>query len=348
MTTPAGWYDDGSGRQRWWDGSGWTQHTVESAPPAPQAESAPVPDSSAPVQAAPEQNALSSAPSEQPFVAPHVWQAPSPAADAGVDAYPRADGPSAMPQNPYPWSGQPGAHPSHTAPAQAKNRVSILGIIGLAVVVVGVVLSCIPVISVIGWVLLGAGFVASLVSLFLPGMKWPGITGLALGVVGSVLAIGVGLLSLGMTGLASPTPSPSATAEESEDPSADGGLPEGTETVPIGDLEVGHCLPLIEWDEEIYELPIVPCDQPHTDEVYLIFDAPDGEFPGDDELQRLATEKCDAGFATFVGVPYEESELDNYWFVPTEGSWNRWNDRAIQCIAVSYEEITGTLEGAAR
>ena len=23
MSVPAGWYDDGSGRQRWWDGSAW-------------------------------------------------------------------------------------------------------------------------------------------------------------------------------------------------------------------------------------------------------------------------------------------------------------------------------------
>lgn len=26
MSTPAGWYDDGQGQVRWWDGSTWTEH----------------------------------------------------------------------------------------------------------------------------------------------------------------------------------------------------------------------------------------------------------------------------------------------------------------------------------
>lgn len=34
MATAAGWYDDGSGRQRWWDGSQWTDQ-FQSAAPAP-------------------------------------------------------------------------------------------------------------------------------------------------------------------------------------------------------------------------------------------------------------------------------------------------------------------------
>lgn len=45
MSTPAGWYDDGSGRQRWWDGTQWTDHFApaqpEATPEAPAAASTP-------------------------------------------------------------------------------------------------------------------------------------------------------------------------------------------------------------------------------------------------------------------------------------------------------------------
>ncbi len=38
MSIPAGWYDDGSGAQRWWDGTGWTEHIADPTPPTPAYE----------------------------------------------------------------------------------------------------------------------------------------------------------------------------------------------------------------------------------------------------------------------------------------------------------------------
>jgi hypothetical protein len=34
-SVPAGWYDDGSGRQRYWDGSAWTDHYLDAQSPTP-------------------------------------------------------------------------------------------------------------------------------------------------------------------------------------------------------------------------------------------------------------------------------------------------------------------------
>ncbi len=35
MSMSAGWYDDGSGRQRWWDGAQWTDQYAEPQPGQP-------------------------------------------------------------------------------------------------------------------------------------------------------------------------------------------------------------------------------------------------------------------------------------------------------------------------
>ena len=42
MSAAPGWYDDGSGRQRWWDGQQWTEHYAPPPPPrsAPTAPAA--------------------------------------------------------------------------------------------------------------------------------------------------------------------------------------------------------------------------------------------------------------------------------------------------------------------
>ncbi|WP_062208150.1 DUF2510 domain-containing protein [Demequina oxidasica] len=105
--TPANWYDDGSGRLRYWDGQAWTEHFADTyVPPAPAAPPA--------GQAPPAQQAQ------------HYQQAPyshqDPQASQGFGpAQPSA---AAAPQGyaPQSWADAPGTQEQYS-PAYAEGRV---------------------------------------------------------------------------------------------------------------------------------------------------------------------------------------------------------------------------------
>lgn len=180
MTTPAGWYDDGSGRQRWWDGQQWTEHfaPAASAPAAPAAET-------------PSADSVDGQ-HVTPFAAP--GSAESAMAASGASPYVSADVPPAGSGYPGATAGYPaGAAPAYQPGVQpngagAPSRpVSTLGIIGLCAAALGTTLACIPFTAPFAWILLVAGFVVSIISLFRSGAKWPGIVGLSLSVLGSII-----------------------------------------------------------------------------------------------------------------------------------------------------------------
>lgn len=84
-----------------------------------------------------------------------------------------------QPQNWY-HSGFPG-HPEQ----EPRN---IVGIIGLSLAIAGFVFACIPFLFIVGWVLLSAGFVLSIIGLVLTGKtKGTAIAGLITSVVGGIV-----------------------------------------------------------------------------------------------------------------------------------------------------------------
>ncbi|MFJ2553176.1 DUF2510 domain-containing protein [Microbacterium sp. NPDC087591] len=330
MTTPAGWYDDGSGNRRWWDGDQWTEHVVV-APHPPAATAAEVEVTPEPV----------TPPFAAPFELPSATPAHASSPGSSPGAYPGA----------YVGGAYPDAHPAFSPQQTPPRQMSVLGLIGLVAAVVGVVLACIPPLALIGWVVLGLAFIACIVSLFLPQAKWPGITGIGVSVLGAIVAGSIALVTLGINSIAEAGETgswPGDRAPSEDSASGDPADIEGAEMVPFDELAVGDCLPFVDYtgDDPIFELPVVPCDLPHTDEVYFIYQLDDGEFPGDDTLFEGAWDGCVAQFESFTGIAYEDSVLDFYSYQPTEYSWTRANDRTVQCIIFSYEDVTGTLRNA--
>lgn len=267
---PAAWYDDGSGRLRYWDGENWTEHFA----PLPETTAAPDETAAAEPTAAPEpalddptvgaeipygsaaygedagEQPTAAYPTEvlvapvepvapvnpafaAPAPAPYGAPAPAPAYSAPQQAYGApAQAYGAPPQQPY---GAPGAYaapgqPAYAAPGQPAygapgqpaygasaaygaapygapayapvepKKLNVLGIVALGIAVLGLIGVCIPFVTIVGLVLLVVAFVLSIVSLFLKGQKWPGFVGIAVSVVGAIIA-GVVLLITLLTGL---------------------------------------------------------------------------------------------------------------------------------------------------
>lgn len=286
MTTPAGWYDDGSGRQRWWDGEQWTEHFAPEAPapeattppeqPTAQAVEEPLPvvpteaevdetiavaeedEPLAQADAAAEEPAADAAPETPSYAAPQAPASAAPDAPAYVaPAYVAPEAPAhvapeaptyappgypttapgtapaygAAPTGAYPGStpygGTPAGYaPYPGAPVAGPRPMSVLGLVGLGLAVLGTILVCFLLTAVFGWILLFAGLVVSIVSLFLKGKKWPGITGIGVsvlgGIVGGIMAIvfftlGIAQVAIDSAESYSPPPVPSIGTDGGED-----------------------------------------------------------------------------------------------------------------------------------
>lgn len=111
-------------------------------------------------------------------------------------------------------------------------------------------------------------------------------------------------------------------------------------------LRVGDCFDDQD-DESPDGFPVVPCDQPHDNEVFFAFVVPGDDFPGQDALADQAAARCgDQPFTQYVGEPVEATALRVFYVLPSRETWERFDDRTIICAL--YDEGRAPLEGSVR
>lgn len=144
------------------------------------------------------------------------------------------------------------------------------------------------------------------------------------------------------------TPAEDDTPAEDETPAEEeSDAPDG-ETQDVFDVGLGDCISNFNAEEQVSELTVIPCEEEHDQEVFGVFEVPDGDFPGSEAFEAQVTTDCVAEFANFVGLDYNESALDIQWLEPTEESWAQ-GDRELVCTVLDPAgPVTGTLEGANR
>ena len=157
------------------------------------------------------------------------------------------------------------------------------------------------------------------------------------------------------------SPEPTASTPASVAPSQSVGAPSASpagsaaasagagEATSMFDLEVGDCFS--EPDAEASTVMLVDCAETHIYEAYFVFDHEAGgqePYPGDDEMQTYADERCEPPFLEYVGT--DDYQASIYWITsitPSEETWGG-GDREIVCslrVGEDGEPTTGSAEG---
>ena len=119
----------------------------------------------------------------------------------------------------------------------------------------------------------------------------------------------------------------------------------------VPELQTGDCFNDPEPDQldAIDEVEVLPCDQPHDNEIFYSFTLAEGAMPAQDEIFDLSASQCLPAFDAFVGIEFELSEMDVFPLTPTVEQWDAGH-RTIHCVLFNLDlsELVGSARGAAR
>jgi len=118
--------------------------------------------------------------------------------------------------------------------------------------------------------------------------------------------------------------------------------------VSVHELFVGDCINGVngtEQDTTVYDLPVVPCNEPHEGEVYSIHELPESSWPGQRAVEDEADRYCSERFETYASDWANADSLHMTFVYPVLRSWQQ-GDRRVMCIAYHpTTKLTGSLRG---
>ena len=98
---------------------------------------------------------------------------------------------------------------------------------------------------------------------------------------------------------------------------------------------------------ELY-ITVVDCRATHDEEVTLRgLLTGTRKWPGDAAVDAAAEAKCHAAFASYVGVPFEQSRLENDFYTTDRTGWSAGDHRLI-CLVYDPDDssLTRSLRGS--
>jgi hypothetical protein len=106
-------------------------------------------------------------------------------------------------------------------------------------------------------------------------------------------------------------------------------------SVPMETVKVGDCFNFSSGDT-FDSLPELPCGQPHHSEVFYLYSMNAGTYPGDDQVQASATERCGRQLTSYAKQE-DIGLLSADGFAPDSGSWHA-GDRTVICFLYRDDE----------
>jgi len=117
----------------------------------------------------------------------------------------------------------------------------------------------------------------------------------------------------------------------------------GSDRVTATDVKVGDCLAEIPDGERVLTVKTISCEESHAGEVFAVLTMPDGDFPGQAEVEAYH-EKCSPELASYSPQSMLDESVQLYVLYPTAETWAN-GDRVVTCIATLDPPRTGSIRG---